>query len=100
MSAGSSFKKPTGNFVSAVKPVFRRLLLMQAEFRQLDVSTLDIETLQQKLDALEAQEKRVMLAWARSTRDINPGFLADVESNRCRYTNAVESYLNRMFVAS
>lgn len=85
---------PSDDFLSAVKPVYRRLLFMQIRFRQVDISTVSLETLQSELDALEAQEKSVMLAWARSTQVINPGLLADVESGRCRYTNAIEGYLN------
>ncbi len=91
---------PTDDFLSAVKPAYRRLLFMQIRFRQVDISTLSLEALQNELDALEAQEKRVMLAWARSTQDINPGLLADVESGRCRYTNATEGYLNRTFLGN
>lgn len=79
---------------------YRRLLFMQIRFRQVDISTLSLEAIQNELDALEAQEKRVMLAWARSTQNINPGLLADVESGHCRYTNAIGDYLNRTFLGN
>ncbi len=87
-------------FIAAVQPVYRRLLFMQIRFRHVDILELSIEALESELNALQEQERRVMLAWARATQDINPGMLADVESGNCRYSNAVEGYLNRTFLGN
>lgn len=90
---------PTSGFLSAVQPAYRRLLFMNIRFRQLNVSTLTVEQVIAELNALEAQEQRVMLTWARATRDINPGMIAEVETGNFRFTQAINDYLYKMFVA-
>jgi len=89
-----------GSFIEAVKPAYHRLLFIQIRFRLLDISTLTVEHVVSEIDAIDAQEKRVLLAWAHATKELNPSMLEEVETGRFRYTTAIGDYLQKMFVAT
>ena len=89
-----------GSFIEAVKPAYRRLLYIQIRFRLLDLSTLTVEQVVSELDAIDTQEKRVLLAWAHATKELNPSMVEEVETDRFRYTTAIGDYLQKMFVAN
>lgn len=84
-------------FIEQTKPVLLVLLKMKAEFRKLmDNQDTPTETVLEKLDEIERQEIKVLVAWAESTRDINASMLGDIERGQCRYTKKKETYLMRM----
>jgi hypothetical protein len=85
-------------FTEQVKPAFLNLLASQARFKTTD--TEDVDATLSGLDELDSLERAVMLAWAESTRDINPGMLSDVKKGLCRYTLKTERYLQKMLLDS
>ena len=77
-------------FVQNVTPAFKDLLAAKAAFRERDLSNATVDEITQALDKLKAAEKHVMLMWAKSTTDINPGMIEAVKAGRTTYTLAIE----------
>ncbi len=92
--------KNSSNFIAAVQPAYRRLLFIKIRFRLLDTEKLSVKEVMAELDAIDRQERQVMLDWAYATQDINPGMVADVQAGRCSYTHAIGDYLYKMFVSN
>lgn len=86
-------------FISKTKPVLVELLDMKSIFMQMTVPTEDqspIDEVVAMLDKIERKEHEVMIAWATSTKTINPTMLAEVKRGSCRYTLKKEAYLMRV----
>ena len=83
-------------FVETVAPKFKELLKLKRHFRSIRLDELSPEQLRDKLAQLQTKEREVMSAWAKSTKEINPSMISDVEQGRCNYTLAKESYLRRV----
>lgn len=88
------------SFIDAVKPVFIRLMDKKAEFRQLDICSLNEEDFKEVVEGYISQiddlEKQVLMAWAESTKDINPGLADSVERGTIRFVPAKYDYLKRV----
>lgn len=87
----------TTDFVTTVRPVYEKLVQLRDEFTKADVT--DPEEALETIARLEAAEHNVLVAWAQSTRDINPGMLGDVESGRLTWYPALGEYLGRVLYA-
>ena len=87
-------------FVNAVKPVFMRLKSKKKEFRLLDISTVNPEDVKEVVEGFITEihelENEVLMAWAESTKDINPGLVDSVERGTIRFVPAKYDYLNRV----
>ena len=82
-------------FVQNVTPALKDLLAAKAAFRERDLSNATVDEITQALDKLKAAEKHVMLMWAKSTTDINPGMIEAVKAGRTTYTLAIERHLQK-----
>lgn len=85
------------NFVTTVRPVYEKLVQLRDDFSKADVN--DPEEALEFIARLEAAEYDVLVSWAKSTRDINPTMLDEVESGRMKWYPALNEYLNRMLCA-
>jgi len=81
--------KSNDKFTEAVKPVFIKLLEAEAAFRDLDKVAIGTPGVLAELEKLEQMEKELLITWAKSTRDINPTMLRDVENNTLSYCPAI-----------
>lgn len=88
------------NFVDAVKPVFIKLLAKKKAFKQLDICELSLDTVkvvvEEKIAELSCLENQVMMAWAESTRDINPSLVESVQRGSIHLDPATYAYLRRV----
>lgn len=82
-------------FVTQTRPVYEKLVEIRDQFTKADLH--DPEDSLKWIADLEEAERQVLLAWANSTRDINPCMLGDVEAGRMKWYPALDEYLNRMF---
>lgn len=82
-------------FVQNVTPAFKDLLAAKAAFRERDLSNATVDEITKALDELKAAEKHVMLTWAKSTTDINPGMLEAVKTGRTSYMLSIERHLQK-----
>jgi len=92
--------KTNQSFIDAVRPVFILLMEKKAEFRQLDICSLNAENVKEVVEGYISQihelEKQVLMAWAESTKDINPGLADSVERGTIRFVPAKYDYLKRV----
>lgn len=89
-------KATEDRFVSAVRPKLIAMLAVQERLERMSLCTTDGVELMNMLDAIEASEHEVMLAWARATEDINPGMTKDVELGRTKMSLSTKRYLLRV----
>lgn len=85
-------KMNESQFVGQTKPVMLELLDLKKRFRETEQSENSID----KINEIEKKEHDVLVAWAISTKDINPTMLHEVETGQCRYTSKIERYLIRV----
>ncbi len=83
-------------FELAVKPLYQKLIKTRQHFVDLDLDTASVEDVQQYIYDIETGEHQVLLAWATSTSDINPGMVDDVCNGRMKWYPALDDYLKRM----
>ncbi|HBX60548.1 MULTISPECIES: hypothetical protein [unclassified Methylophaga] len=79
-------------FEEQTKPVMIELLDLKKRFRETEL-TDDCMT---KIYEIEKKEHEVLVAWAISTKEINPTMLREVVKGQCRYTPKKEDYLIRV----
>lgn len=82
------------DFVTTVRPVYEKLVQLRDDFVKEEVH--DPEEALETIARLEAAEHNVLVAWAKSTRDINPTMLGDVEAGRMKWYPALNEYLDRV----
>jgi hypothetical protein len=82
-------------FVENVTPVFKNLMEVKAAFRNRDITGETNEEIHQALNEIADAEYNVMLTWAKSTTDLNPGMLKEVKAGRMNYTLAIERHLQK-----
>ncbi len=85
-------KMNESQFVGQTKPVMLELLDLKKRFRETELSENSID----KINEIEKKEHDVLVAWAISTKDINPTMLHEIKTGQCRYTSKKERYLIRV----
>lgn len=82
-------------FVEKVTPVFKNLMAVKTAFRGRDFTSATREEIHRALNEIAEAEYNVMLTWAKSTTDLNPGMVKEVEAGRMNYTLAIERHLTK-----
>lgn len=89
----------SNQFIDSTRPVLVELLDLKSTFRKMSEPTDDqspLDEIMAMLAKIERKEHEVLIAWATSTKAINPTMLNEVKRGSCTYTLKKEAYLMRV----
>lgn len=85
-------KMNESQFIEQTKPVMLELLDLKKRFQETELTENSLGM----INKIEKKEHEVLIAWAISTKDINPTMLHEIKTGQCRYTSKKERYLIRV----